>query len=310
MKVLVSGGAGFIGSHLVERLTREGNEVVVVDDLSNGSLDNLEEIRNEIKFYRDDVSSLEFYNWIKNTDFDVIYHLACFPRSFSFDDPIRDYQVNIGSMINLVHAFKNKNTRIIFSSNSGIYDTSELPINEKTRDNPQTPYDLNKLTSERYLQLYGKTFNLPFVIFRFGTVYGERQKLSDIWRPVVMEFIDKLSRGKPATIYDDGKQTRDFINVRDIVDALIKASYTNEALYKTMILGSGVETSINELYSIICYKLGGYIEPNREPKKLGDIRRMRYDCREAERILGWSAKISLEEGIDKILEWRKTGRVS
>jgi len=300
MRICVSGGAGFIGSPLVDRLVSEGYKVTVVDDLSNGSISNLSRVQQKITFLRRDVS-LPFYNeFPKSTNADTIFHLACFPRSMSFENPTRDVEVNINGMVNVLELARKTGAKVIFSSNSGIYDTSKLPINEGAEDTPKTPYDLNKLTAERYLKLYHETYGVPYTIFRFATVYGPRQKTSPKWKPVVIEFIDKLSKGQAPTIYWDGEQTRDFINVRDIVNALVLAKDSRKSNGETMILGSGVETSINQLYKAVCNQLGVDLEPKRGPQALGDIAQMRYDCSLAHRILGWKPQVSLKEGIAEL----------
>jgi len=298
MDICVLGGAGFIGSHLVERLVSEGNNVTVLDDLSNSTLDNLTYVKRNIHFIKKDVSTPNYANLIGT--FDIIYYLPCWPRSMSFSSPIRDIEVNLIGMVNTIKHAKKTDAQIIFSSNSGIYDTSKIPINEDTKDNPKTPYDLNKLTSEKYLRLY----NIPHIIFRFATVYGPRQKTSDRWKPVIIEFIDKLSSGETPTIFWDGEQTRDFIYVDDLVEALVKAKDNQNAIGETMILGSGVETSINKVYEAICNELDVKIEANHGPKAEGDIKRMCYDCGKAEKILDWKTETSLKDGIKKIIDIR------
>jgi UDP-glucose 4-epimerase len=294
-RILVTGGAGFIGSHLVERLVGLNHEVVVLDDLSNGNLQNLKNVRDQITFIKHDVSmpfSLSSLN--------AIFHLACFPRSRSFENPRRDIEINVIGMINVLELARKNEAKVIFSSNSGIYDTSRIPIDENTPDDPKTPYDLDKLQAENYMKLYGNTYGIGYVIFRFATVYGPRQNVSPEWKPVVMEFVSKLRKKQAPTIYWDGKQTRDFIFVDDIVNALILS--LESANGETIILGSEKETSINELYKLVSDLCGIYIEPSRKPKKLGDIRRMRYECKKANMMLGWKAYTPIQEGIRKIIE--------
>ena len=299
MRILVAGGAGFVGCHLVDKLVQQGHKVDVVDDLSNGKLDNLQGVMPKIRFHKLDVSR-PFADEFSNDPFDVIYYLPCFPRSQSFEDPKRDVEVNVIGMVHTLELARKSKSKVIFSSNSGIYDTSKIPIDEKTSDSPKTPYDLDKLQAERFMKLYREVYGVEFVIFRFATVYGPRQSLSPTWKPVVLEFIAQMMKGQRPTIYWDGEQTRDFIYVADLVEALALAT-RKEAAGETMILGSGKETSINQLFRTVSQILGVNIEPIREPKKLGDIRRMRYNCRKAERILGWKARTTLEQGIERII---------
>lgn len=302
MNVLVTGGAGFVGSHLVDALVAAGHKVTVIDDLSNGSLDNLASVRDRIDFVRADITRSPDTWW--NCDapkFDAIYHLACWPRSRSFSNPKRDVEVNVVGMVHVILSALASNGRVLFSSNSGIYDTSIIPISESTPDAPKTPYDLDKLMAEEFLKLYGRTFDLDYVIFRFATVYGPRQRTTEEWKPVVVEFIEKLKRGIAPTIYWDGNQTRDLIFVGDVVRALVLALDSQEARHETMILGTGVETRMNDLYNTVASQLGVNIEPERQPKILGDIARMRYDCSKAERILGWKASTTVEDGVARVI---------
>lgn len=265
MRILVAGGAGFVGSHLVEKLVGLNYQVDVLDDLSNGRKDNLKTVWRRISFHELDVSQ-PLIKHLSKRKFDAIYHLPCFPRSRSFEDPKRDVEVNVIGMVNVLELAKKNKPKIIFSSNSGIYDTSKMPIDEDTPDDPKTPYDLDKLQAEKYLKLYRNTFGIEHVIFRFATVYGPRQSLSPKWKPVVLEFIDSLLKHKPPVIYWDGEQTRDFIYVEDIVNALVLALDNKNANGETMILGSGRETSINQLYSSVSKILGADLKPKYEPK--------------------------------------------
>jgi len=220
-------------------------------------------------------------------------------------NPQRDVEVNVIGMVNVLELARKSGAKVIFSSNSGIYDASKIPINESTPDNPKTPYDLDKLQAENYLKLYNKTYGINYVIFRFATVYGPRQKVSQEWKPIIMEFITKLKNGEAPTIYWDGEQTRDFIYVKDVVSALVLAIDVDDAENETMILGSGKEISINELYRTVSRLMNVDIEPKRGPMQLGDIRRMLYDCKKAQRILGWRPEVTLEQGIIEILNQAK-----
>jgi nucleoside-diphosphate-sugar epimerase len=304
MKILVTGGAGFIGSHLVEKLVENKYNVFVVDDLSNGSLKNLSNVKNKITFLKEDISKYNCFDDISDIKFSLIYALACHPRSLSFDYPFRDVQVNVQGMINVLEFAKKHKTRVIFSSNSGIYDTTNIPIYESTLDNPTSPYDVNKLAGEYYCKIYNYLYNIPYVIFRFATVYGPRQKVTDNWKPVVLTFIEECLRREESEIHGDGQQTRDFIYVDDIVDALLKGGIVKGvALNTTMILGTGVETDIGNLYHNITLATGASINFKQTPALLGDIKRMCYPSYKAQLLLGWNPKTSLDEGIRKTIRW-------
>jgi len=304
MKVMVIGGAGFIGSHLVDRLMGEGHEVTVIDDLSNGHLNNLGRFT---LFVRHDVSDPAF-NILGYTP-DAVYYLACWPRSRSFDNPYRDVVVNTAALAKVAKQCSETGAHLIYASNSGIYDSSSLPINEDTPDNPTTPYDVDKLASENHLKVYYRFLGLRYTVFRFATVYGPRQCSGDDWKPVVTEFCKRLLTGEAPIINGDGSQSRDLIYVSDIVDALTKALQCKEALHKTMILGTGVETTVNEIYEAAVEATGVRVEPLHGERAKGDIDRMQYDCRYAQGTLGWVPKVGLKEGVFKTVKWmRKGGR--
>jgi len=302
MRILISGGAGFIGSYLVERLVKEGHEVTVIDDLSNGSLENLKSVKAKIKFQIEDVSLISARN---NLNPEVIYALHCFPRSLSFDNPQKDIRVNVVGTLNLLELAKRTHAKIIFASNTGIYGRvpySYLPITEDCEDQPCTPYDLDKQVVEKYLKLYKDTFRVEYIIFRFATVYGSRQKVSANWKPVVRQFLTQVSKGKTVTIDGDGTQTRDFIYVKDLVNALVQALHSEEALGETMILSTNKETSINTLFKKVCEVTGKNAPHVFGPRRLDDIQRMIYSYAKAEKLLGWKPQYSLEDGLKEMLE--------
>jgi UDP-glucose 4-epimerase len=302
MKVLITGGAGFVGSHLCAA----GHAVTIIDDLSNGRLENLAGAAEKTSFVRKDITEPTDTWFDSDQQFDVIYNLACWPRSRSFSDPTRDVEVNVIGMVHAIECALRSKARIIFSSNSGIYDTRSMPIDESTSDAPKTPYDLDKLTAEEFLKIYGREFDLDYVVFRFATVYGPRQRTTEEWKPVVVEFVDKLRRGIAPSVSWDGNQTRDMIFVGDLVQALVLAMDNDDCRHETMILGTGVETSMNDLYSEVSRQLDVNILPNRTPKVMGDIARMRYDCAKAERLLGWRASTPLTAGVAAIIEFERS----
>ncbi|MFH0732519.1 MAG: GDP-mannose 4,6-dehydratase [Candidatus Omnitrophota bacterium] len=303
--VLITGGAGFIGSHLAEELISQKNKVVIIDDFSNGRIENLENVKGQIDLIRADITnSLDsLKSLLVNYDFEKIFHLACHPRSLSLSNPFRDTQVNAVGTLNILEIAKIHNCKIIFTSNSGIYgDPTYLPMDEKHRDNPTTPYDVNKLAAEYYLKVYHNIYSLPVAICRLATVYGERQRAKPDWKPVIAEFTQKLLSKEQPTIYWDGKQTRDLIYVKDVVQGLIKASqaHTEDEIF---ILGTDTETSINEIYEIVCKVLNVYIKPKSGPKAKGDIERMKLSYKKAKDCFDFQPKYSASQGIQNYVNW-------
>lgn len=296
MKALISGGAGFVGSHLVDSLVAEGHQVTVVDDLSNGSTDNIKHHMNELgfKFMRRDISNQGWINKVSSVD--VVYHLACWPRSRSFTNPRRDVRVNLLGAVNILEYARGCGARVVFSSNSGIYDSSVQPIREGNPEKPTTPYDVDKLASEHMIKAYAQAYGFPYTIFRFATVYGPRQRVTSEWNPVISTFLKTLKEGGRPYITGDGSQTRDFIYVADIVDALIKAKDMKGSA-GPILLGSGCETSIKELYDVVQDEVGVHVKPEIRPRPLGEILRMSYDCALARRTLGWVPIVDLEKGV-------------
>jgi UDP-glucose 4-epimerase len=298
LRVLCTGGAGFVGSHLVDRLCDEGHSVTVLDDFSSGSRKNLN-IAAELIV--GDVSVQK--TWRNLEEHDFIFGLACFPRSASLQNPYRDLQVNYLATIHALEYAKPKRTPIVFASNTGIVShPRKLPIDEKYPDMPSTPYDLHKLGSEHLLRIYSEQFNVPTLVLRFASVYGPRQSCHEEinWHPIIPHFLKLIKAHEPPTIDGDGEQTRDFIYISDIVDGLISgmnALLKGRAPSSKVILGTNTETSINDLWKEMATITKSKLHPKHGPPRPADIRRMRYDSRLAQRELGWKAKVDLKEGL-------------
>ena len=306
---LITGGAGFIGSHLTEKLLHDGAAVVIIDDFSNGTMANLEKVKDKVTVLKHDISAsfAELKEALGDYRFDGIFHLACFPRSLSLKDPFRDLEVNAKGMLNVLELARLNKAKVVFTSNSGIYgDPEYLPIDEKHTDKPSTPYDANKLVSEYYLKIYYHIYGIPIAVCRLATVYGERQRTTPEWKPVIPEFATKVWRGESPMIYWDGEQTRDLIYVNDVVQGLVKAFASESTADEVFILGTNVETSVNRIYQIVCQALGKQIEPTRAAKVTGDIRRMKLSFEKAERTFGFKPEYSLEQGIRNYISWLKS----
>lgn len=299
MKILVTGGAGFVGSTLVDRLVNEGHDVSVIDDLSTGNINNLVKSKDKISFYNLDVSK-PFYLGL----FDIVYNLACHARSFSFANPQRDIDVNVGGILNSIKSVK-KGGRIIYSSNSGIYDTSKLPINENTsKDKPTTPYDINKLSGEYFLKVYAELYNYTPIIFRFATVYGPRQRVNELfnWFPLAATFCKNICNNKPIRIDGDGSQTRDMVYVDDVVTALTSSINTDNH-FNPILLATGHEYSVKDIAKLLILISGREVKIENGIRKLGDIDKMKYDITRSKEFINWSAETNLNEGLKITYDW-------
>jgi UDP-glucose 4-epimerase len=305
MKLVVTGGAGFVGSHFVDRFASE-NEIVVLDDLSNGSISNIANVRRRIKFLRADVSKES--SIAKLGKVDGIFHLACHPRSFSFNKPARDADVNLRSTVNMLELARKSDAKLVFTSNSGIYgDPKYLPMDEKHPVDCKTPYDVNKYASELHMLAYQRQYGVRTVACRLATVYGPRQKVNEKlgWRPVVATFLEYLIKGKQPVVFGDGEQTRDLIYVKDVVDGLMKAFISKEADGEAFNLGTCVETSVNTLLRKIEEITGEKVEPALGPPSIGDLRRMCCSNEKAKKTFNFEIKYPLDIALKEYVEWYK-----
>jgi UDP-glucose 4-epimerase len=300
MRALVTGGAGFIGSHLVDRLILDGWEVVVVDDLSTGK-DNLS---GKAEFHRMDVKDKGLKDIFKDK-IDVVFHLAAQAQvRISLENPVYDSDVNIGGAINLLEACKGEVEKIIYASSGGaVYGEPEyLPVDEEHKVAPLSPYGVSKFIVEKYLRVYQEIYGLPYTALRYGNVFGPRQ---DPYGEagVVAIFANKMLRGEAPTINGDGEQTRDFVYVSDVVEANILAAERKAA--GAVNIGTGVESSVNEIYEIIKKELGSGVKAKHAPAIKGEVRRIFLEVKKAEKILGWKARTTLRTGIREFLNYLK-----
>lgn len=304
-EILVTGGAGFVGSHLVEKLLKEDVKVTIVDDFSNGSYENIESVKDKINIIKFDISK---FDWtpINDCNPDTIFHLATHPRSFSIQDPQRNMEVNVQGMINILEFAKKKKSKIIYTSNSGICgDPKFFPVTEDHPIDCKTPYDANKLVGELYAKIYYEIHGVYSVTFRLATVYGERQRVNEKlgWRPLIANLVEKIENGDTPIIQWDGEQTRDLIYVQDVVDCLILGAKSRDQGGEMFLLSTNKETSVNEVFETICKITNKSTKPEYGPKIAGDLRRMLLSYNKASKAFGYSPKFTLEEGIKRYVEW-------
>ncbi len=310
--IIVTGGAGFIGSHLVDHLIDQDHNVLVIDDLSSGSTDNLSGwIGDErLRFVRWDITrpldgceDLRSYKRI-----DCIFHLAArIDVITSFDDPLDDARRNYMGTLNVLEfARKIGCQQMIFSSSAAIFqDNGLVPIDEDFPKMPLSPYGFHKLMSEGLLRLYGDHHGMRNASMRFFNVYGPRQDPSNPYSGVISKFMDMASSGEPLTIYGDGEQTRDFVYVEDVVRSLISA-YKGNGIGEFNV-GTGVETSVNTLADIIASRFRAGGDRRHLPGRKGEIRRSCALVDRIEKVLGYRPDTVLEDGIGKTLEWYGSG---
>jgi len=303
-KILVTGGAGFIGSTLADKLISQGHEVVIIDDLSSGKREYL---NPAAKFYQVDIASPKVAEIFKSECFDFVFHLAAqIEVSKSMVDPKFDNAVNVLGGFNILeNARLNGVKKIIFTSTGGaIYgDATEVPTPESYPTYPVSFYGIHKLTYEKYLNCYRQAYGFDYTVLRFANVYGPRQ-FKGGEAGVIAIFIDNAVKGLESTQYGDGKQTRDFVYVDDVVNALARAQ---EISYQGEInIGSGIETNLLDIRRDISKALGAEPVIKEAPSRPGEQRRSCLSPKLAKKILDWEPKVDLEEGVKRTIAWAKS----
>lgn len=301
-KVLVTGGAGFIGSNIVDLLLREGYSVTVVDDLSTGKEENL---NKGVKFYKADICNSNLKKIFKEEKPEFVIHQAAQVNvRKSISEPLFDSRINIQGSLNLLECCKDFHVRkVIYASSGGAaYGEPEyLPADEKHQVNPICPYGVSKHTVEHYLYLYWKNLNLDYISLRYSNVYGPRQDPFGE-AGVVAIFIKELIFGEKPEIFGDGNQTRDFVFVEDVAEANL-ISMEKDTRHKILNIGSGTETSVNEIYTRLREITNSDIPAVHGEAIKGEVRNIYLDVTLAKKELNWEAKTALDEGLRKTVEW-------
>ena len=301
-KVLVTGGAGFIGSNLCRELANRDNHVIILDDLYTGKKENIEVlIGDKVDFIQGSVTDLPLLQELFRK-IDFVFHLAAIPSvPRSLENPLASHHANITGTLNVLLAARdNKVRKVIYASSSSVYgDTPTLPKTEDMPPNPQSPYAITKLAGEYYCQVFEQVYNLPTACLRYFNVYGPRQDPSSQYAAVIPRFISKLLKDEPPIIFGDGDQTRDFTFVEDAIAVSILAAEGNAG--GVFNVGTGKRVSVNELARLIRSIMGKDIEPIHQEPRPGDVKHSLADIGKAQAI-GYYPKYDLELGLKKTIE--------
>jgi UDP-glucose 4-epimerase len=299
LRILVTGGAGFIGSHLVKALVKAGHCVRVLDNFSTGSLENLGDIAGSVELVVGDVRS---YGVVEKAvkGVDAVIHLAALiDVAESIEKPDLYFDVNARGTYNIAKACKGVSV-LVFASTCAVYgEPVKLPVAEDCTIAPKSPYAATKVAGEAFIQAYSNLYGYRYAILRLFNVYGPKQ--SKAYAGVIIEFIKRVSRGEPPIIFGDGEQTRDFIHVSDVVEAIIMA-ITNERARGVFNIGSGKPVTINQLAKLILKLMGKEdLKPVNTTPRPGDIRHSVADITRAREVLGFKPRIGLEEGLQSLI---------
>ena len=315
MRALVTGGAGFIGSTLVDRLLAEGHEVDVIDDLSSGNLANLADARSlgegRLKIHTLDIRSRDVVTVMERRQPEVIFHLAAqMDVRASVRDPVFDAEVNIVGTLNVLEGARAADSqKVIFASSGGtIYgtvDAADLPLRESQPQRPLSPYAVAKKAVFDYLAAYRELYQLEFTVLAFGNVYGPRQNPHGE-AGVVAIFSGLLLDGRQCTIYGDGSQTRDYVYVDDVVDSMVRSVERGGGLLCN--IGTGVETSVIEVHDAVAIGVGVQAQPIYASERPGELPRVSLDPGRAAMQLGWQPWTTFQDGVNQTVEWFRLQR--
>lgn len=309
-KVLVTGGAGFVGSHLAEALLKKRCEVIILDNLSTGFMENISHLLdcgNKVHFIQGDIRDPEVC--LKAAEgVDIIFHEAAqINPVLAVEDPFFDFEVNASGTLNLLDAARKRDVKkFIFAATNVYGDPKYLPIDENHPLDLLSPYAASKLSGEAYCMVYNRTYGIETVRLRYTNIYGPRQRSTKSESGVIAIFIERVINGKPPVIFGDGEKTRDFVYVSDVVKANILAAESERCAGEVFNIGSGKETSINALAELVLKVCGNKdLSPIHEPPRKADFQRCKVDTTKARNLLGFRLEIQLEEGLEKTINWAR-----
>ena len=308
---LVTGGAGFIGSHLAEELVRRGERVRVVDSLVTGKRQNLARLP-DVEFLEGDLADLDVARRAVD-GVDYVLHQAAIPSvPRSVEDPITSNRANIDASLNVLVAARDAGVRrVVYAGSSSAYGNQPtLPKVESMPTAPLSPYALQKLVAEQYCQMFTQLYGLETVTIRYFNVFGPRQDPSSPYSGVISLFIRYLVDGRQPTIYGDGGQTRDFTYVANVVDGVLRACQAPAASGEVINVATGGRISLNELFRAVRELTGAKVEPIYAETRAGDVRDSQADISKAKRLLGYEPIVDLERGLEKTVEWFRAAQMT
>ena len=310
-KVLVTGGAGFIGSNLAEELIAQGARVTIIDNLTTGFRENVEEIIGDFDFIEGDINDdAALTKAIEGSE--IVFHEAALPSvPRSVEDPAETHRVCVDGTFNLLVKARNSGVRrFVYAASSSAYgDQPVLPKVETMRPDPLSPYAVAKLTGELYCRSFHNVYGLETISLRYFNVFGPRQNPASMYSGVISRFIDALLTGKPAIVFGDGEQSRDFTYIANVVDANIKAAQTTSGLGETMNVANGDRITLIELFEVLkrITNTPDAVIDN-QPPRAGDVKHSQADNRRAVECFNYSQIVGLEEGLKKTIDWWKSSR--
>jgi UDP-glucose 4-epimerase len=303
MKIMVTGGAGFIGSHVVDVLVDAGHDVGIVDSLWERGGGKVEHIHPKARFYKVDVRDKALFDVFEKEQPEVLcHHAAQHSVKISVEDPVHDAQVNILGLINLLNcATRFKTRKIIFASSGATYGVVEhMPVREDTAQRPVSPYGITKMATEHYLRVWKDLYGLDYTLLRYGNVYGPRQDPKGE-AGVIAIFTKAILCNEPVRIDWDGEQQKDYVFVKDVAQANLLA--LDRGAGEAFCIATEQGVSVNTLYRSLADIIGHEVEIIRAPKRQGDIYLTYFDCSKARQQLGWQAKVSLSEGLRLTIDY-------
>ncbi len=310
MKVLVTGGAGFIGGHLIDALLAQNAEVRVIDNLSTGKRENIDRVRNRVDFIEADICDPEAIARAMH-GVELVFHEAAIPSvSRSVADPVASNQANVGGTVSVLNAARLAGVRkLVYAASSSAYgDTPTLPKVETMTPRPMSPYAISKLAGEQYVSVFGKLYGFETVSLRYFNVFGPRQDPKSEYAAVIPRFVTTILNGARPIIFGDGEQTRDFCFIDNTVSAnLLAAKATTRG--EVVNVACGARVSLNALIGLINEELGTDVKPEYQAGRAGDVRDSLADISAAQKLLGYEVMYDLRAGLKKAIDWYRVNPV-